>query len=101
MQINLSPDVAAALAREAERQGRTPDDVGNEIIREALSNATKIETTESTEGGSLFDLLGDLIGCLDSASDPEARHLGGARMSQDTRRTFAEGMMRKRQQGHL
>ncbi|MBV9108782.1 MAG: hypothetical protein JO306_05215 [Gemmatimonadetes bacterium] len=148
MQIDLSPEVATALVREAERQGRTPDDVGSEIIRRALAVAADIEPGESTEGGSLFDFLGDFIGCLHSGSgDPESLRLsedtgekftallvqdqrrierermettmaqflegyigvfdsrddqpGGARMSDDTGRKFAEGMMRKRQQGHL
>jgi hypothetical protein len=149
MQINLSPEIAAALASEAERQGRTPDDVGNEIIRKVLSVPPPATDRDgSTEGGSLFDFLGDYIGCLHSGSDdPETVGLsedtgekftdllledqrriarerteqtmaeflegyigvfdsredqpGGARMSEDTGRKFAEEMLRKRQQGRL
>lgn len=149
MQIELSPEVAAALAKEAERQRRAPDDVGDEIIRQALSDAAEIkELGESREDGSLFHFLGDFIGYLNSGSDdPESVRLsedtgekftalllkdqrrlarertettmaqflegyigvfdsredqsGGARMSEDTGRKFAEEIVRKRQQGHL
>ena len=96
MSIHLSPELESRLAEEAEARGTTPDLLVEEFVRRSLDLEEAV-STNGESGGSLADFLAGYVGVFDSREDIP----GGARMSEDTGRKFAEGMVRKREQGRL
>lgn len=108
MTIVLSPEVEAALAAQAERRGLTPDQLANEILKDNLRgangagqiavNGSDVEEPEDELAeGALYDLFAERIGVINSSEYVP----GGANMSQDCGRKFAEGMLEKKRQGKL
>jgi hypothetical protein len=96
MNITLTPEIERALVEEARRLGTTPESLAIESLRERFVAPHSAKSTEMP-GETLADRLGDLIGILDSSE-----HIpGGARMSEDTGRQFAEILLDRRRQGRL
>ncbi len=108
MTIALKPEIEAALAAQANLRGMTPDQLANEILNDNLQaangteqvavNGSEIEESEDdlTEG-TMYDLLKPFVGIIDSSEFVP----GGANMSQDCGRKFAEGMLEKKRQGKI
>ena len=93
--ITLPPALELAITREAQRQGTTLEILALDKLTASFFPASPIDDT--FEGESLADFLGDFIGCIDSGEIVP----GGARMSENTSEKFAEGMLAKREAGHL
>jgi hypothetical protein len=96
MNIILPPDIERAVVEYARKQGTTPELLVLDSLRERF--LPSLLADRSTEGeGTLADFLGTHIESLHSSE-----HIpGGARMSEDTGKKFAAGMVKKRQQGRL
>ena len=96
MNISLPPDIERAVVDHAREQGTTPELLVIDSLRERFLLSPPLSTP--TEGeGTLADFLGKHIGILHSSE-----HIpGGARMSEDSGKKFAAGMLKKRQQGRL
>lgn len=96
MIITLPPDIERVLVEQARKRGTTPELLALDSLRERFVPSFLRKGT--TEGeGTLADFLGTHIGVLHSSE-----HLpGGARMSEDTGKKFAAGMVKKRQQRRL
>ena len=77
MKIALTPDLERALAKQAHKQGTTPERLALDYLRERF---LPLDTTESTAGeqGTLADFLAGHIGVLSSSEHVP----GGARMSE-------------------
>jgi hypothetical protein len=96
MTIILTSDIESALTEEARKQGTTAEELALQCLRTRFVPA---------EGGgappqgqeTLADFLADHIGVLASAEYVP----GGARMSEDSGKKFATGLIQKRQQGRL
>ena len=96
MIITLPPDIEQVLVEQARKQGTTPELLALDSLRARFMPSLSPEETTEAEG-TLTDFLGTHIGILHSSE-----HLpGGARMSEDTGKKFAAGMIKKRQQGRL
>lgn len=96
MKITLTPELERALEEQAREQGTTPEQLALESLRRQFVAPTESKPDPTFEG-SLADFLGDLIGSIQSSEHVP----GGAQMSQSTGKSFAQGLMKKRQQGHL
>jgi hypothetical protein len=96
MDITLTPELEAALAEQARRQGVTPQQLALDSLRRQFVAVPESER-DTTYQGTLADFLADSIGSLHSS---EYRS-GGARMSDAKGRAFAEHLLKKRQQGRL
>ncbi len=96
MRITLTPDLERALAEQAHKQGTTPERLALDCLRERF---LPLVTTESTaeEQGTLADFLANHIGVLSSSEHVP----GGARMSENSGKKFAAGLVKKRQEGRL
>ena len=98
--ITLPPEIEGPLSEEARRQGTTTDLLALDKLRALVVPADASETNRVPEGKqseTLHDFLHDFSGILDSGAHvPNA-----AQMSMDSGRKFAEGMVKKRQEGHL
>jgi len=94
MVIALTPDIESALAEEARRQGTTAEQLALDYLRERFVPGS---TPPSATVRTLADFLVGHIGILASAK----RVSGGGRMSEDTGKRFAAGLVEKRQQGRL
>jgi hypothetical protein len=97
--IHLSPSTESRLAQAAQARGTTPDLLAEEFVRERLEAIDDMEAYNPDAEGpqTLAEQLADFIGVLHSGEDVA----GGARMSVDPGKRFAEGMLRKRAQGRL
>ena len=96
MIITLPPDIEQVLVEHARKQGTTPELLVLDSLRERFILASSSDSSAESEG-TLADFLGTYIGVLHSSE-----HIpGGARMSEDTGKKFAAGMVKKRQQGRL
>ena len=95
MTITLTLDLQRALAEEARRRGTTPELLAVDCLRERFIRPARDEPPG--ESGTLADFLRDHIGALASGELVP----GGAQMSQDTGKKFAEGLLQKRRQGRL
>jgi len=93
MTINLTPDVERALTSEATRRGTSVESLVLDCLRSQFVEKQAL----LPQNGSLADFLADMIGVIDSGE----RVPGGARMSENTGKKFAEGMLQKKQQGRL
>jgi len=94
--ITLPPDLESRLAEEARRRGTTPELVALDCLRTYFVSSTPSDGSAADQG-SLADFLAPHIGVLSSGEHVP----GGARMSEDCGKKFAEGLLRKRQQGRL
>lgn len=90
MTITLTPDLARALTEQARKQGTTPERIARDCLRERF---LPLVTTESLakERGTLADFLADYIGVISNSEHVP----GGARMSENSGRKFAAGLVKK------
>jgi len=96
MIITLPPEIERVLVEQARKRGTTPELLALDSLRERFMPSPFPKGM--TEGeGTLADFLGAHIGILHSSE----HILGGARMSEDSGKKFAVGMIKKRQQGRL
>jgi hypothetical protein len=95
MTIRLTPELEKRLVEEAERRGTTPERLVLDSLRAAF--VAPLEKSAASDEKTLYDLLEDHIGVLDSSDHVP----GGARMSEDTGEKFAAGMLEKRQRRRL
>jgi hypothetical protein len=96
MIITLPPEIERVLVEQARKQGTTPELLALDSLRERFMPSPLPEGTTGDEG-TLADFLGAHIGILHSSE-----HIpGGARMSEDSGKKFAAGMVKKRQRGRL
>jgi hypothetical protein len=96
MEITLPPDIERALTEQASKQGTTPELLALDSLRERFLDVRE-QAAPPGEYTTLAEFLMGHIGVLHSNEQVS----GGARMSEDSGRHFAEGLLRKRQQGHL
>ena len=96
MIITLTPEIETALAQCARKEGTTPEKFVLETLRKRLISYVTA-SVPPPENMTLHDLLKDYIGVMSSSEYVP----GGARMSENTGKKFAAGMMRKREQGRL
>jgi hypothetical protein len=96
MEITLPPDIERVLAEEASKRGTTPELLALDSLRERFL-AEPAAKAPPRGYATLAEYLGDHIGVLHSSEQVP----GGARMSEDSGRQFAAGLLKKRQQGHL
>ncbi|MEM1043148.1 MAG: hypothetical protein AAGI91_11020 [Bacteroidota bacterium] len=85
------------LKRAIERLHDLPPEEQDRIGQRLLDELPAGNTSASAEPETLADALAPYIGTFDSSEHVP----GGARMSEDTGRKFAEGMAEKRKQGRL
>jgi hypothetical protein len=99
MPITLTADIEKGLVEQAGRMGTSPEALAIETLRSrfAPTSTAGAEGREPAAQGSLADLLGDFIGCISS----EEHVPGGAQMSKDPGKQFAEGLLEERRQGRL
>lgn len=96
MEITLTPEIEAALAEQARQQGISPEQLALESLRQQFVTPLQ-HAQEAASQGTLADFLAGSIGVLHSRE-----HLpDGARMSEAKGWLFAEGLLKKRQQGRL
>ena len=96
MTITLTPDIENALVEQAKEHGTTPEQLALESLRERF--VTPVEEKAMSNGEeTLYDRLKDHIGVIDSGEHVP----GGARMSEETGKKFAAGMVEKRRRGRL
>ena len=93
MIITLTPDIEQALTAEAHKLGRTPEQLALESLRARFmapeSDESLVEAQES-----LADFLRGALGVLHSSEHVP----GGARLSEDSGRKFAAGLVAQRHQ---
>lgn len=95
LSITLPPELEHALLEQARAQGTTPELLALDSLRERFTNAAISEPTPYHQ--TMADYWADFIGCLHSSDFVP----GGAQMSTDSGRKFAQGMADKREQGKL
>lgn len=93
MIIHLTPDIEEALAEEARKLGTTPEQLALDSLRERFV-PSDADTAPTEEKDTLADFLRGHIGVLDSREYVA----GGAGLSQDSHRKFAEGLTAEREQ---
>lgn len=94
MQLTLTPDIENALKEQAEKAGITPQQLALESLRRLF---VSVNTDTEEKSPTLADFLDGYIGVLHSSEFIE----GGAQLSEDTGKKFAELMMQKRRQDRL
>lgn len=94
MNLTLPPEVENALAAAAQQKGTTPELLALECLRDKFLNGAQ---PTQYPPGSLAEYLKDYIGAISSKD----RFPEGSRMSEDTGKKFAEGMVEKHRQGRL
>jgi hypothetical protein len=102
MTIELTPEIADALAAQARQRGTTPEQLAQEILAESLremaaSDYEQPEREAKVKARSLADLFAGRTGVIRSSESVP----GGAHLSQDSGRKFAAGMVEKRRRGKL
>ena len=97
--ITLPPELERIISQRAHQQGTTPELWTLDKLRQSIEAELPDEstTTADSEGDSMLDFFSGYVGVLHSSEKAS----GGARMSEDTGRKFAEGMLKKREQGKL
>jgi len=95
MTIILTSDIENALGEEARKQGTTAQELALQCLRERFVSPENSESTKGQE--TLADFLADHLGVFASSEHV----VGGARMSEDSSRKFATGMVQKRDKGRL
>jgi len=93
MIITLTADLEQALTAEARKRGRTPEQLALDSLRE-LFLCPESDISSAGEQATLADFLRGHLGVLHSSE-----HIpGGARLSEDSGRKFAAGLVAQRQQ---
>jgi hypothetical protein len=97
--ITLPPELERVVTERAKRQGTTPELWTLDRLSQSLQAELAIESVPepTSEDGTMLDFFAGYVGVLQSSEFVP----GGAQMSQNTGRKFAEGMMQKRQEGKL
>jgi hypothetical protein len=93
MIITLTPDIEQALVAAARKRGLTPEQLALDSLRERFLSPES-EPSPAAEQGTLADFLGGHVGVLHSSEYVP----GGARLSEDSGRKFAAGLVAQRQQ---
>jgi hypothetical protein len=93
MIITLTPDIEQALAAEAHKLGLTPEQLALDSLRERFLSPES-ERSPAAEQMTLADFLCGHVGVLHSSEYVP----GGARLSEDSGRKFAAGLIAQRQQ---
>lgn len=96
MKITLTPDLERALTTQAHQQGTTPERLALEYLRERFLPSVATESA-AEEQGTLADFLANYIGVLSSSEHVP----GGARMSENSGKKFAVGLVKKRRESRL
>jgi len=96
MNITLAPDIERALVEEARQQGTTPERLILECLKKRLAPLMVVEIRAEGQG-TLADFLTGHMGVLSSSEHVP----GGARMSEDSGKKFAAGLVKKRRQRRL
>ncbi len=101
MVITLTPEIETTLNELAEKQGTTIELLALRTLRERLSvlkaKSVRTEKGRQKRAKTLADMLKGYIGIFDSSEFVK----GGAQMSVNTGRKFAEILLEKRRRGHL
>ena len=93
MIITLTPDIERKLTERACKLGLTPEQLALDSLRERFAPAEPAITTSG--GQTLREFLEGYIAVLDSSEYVP----GGARMSENTGRKFATGLLERHRQG--
>ena len=93
MIITLTPDIEQALAAEARKLGRTPEQLALDSLRERFLSPES-DLSPGGEQATLADFLCGHLGVLRSSEYVP----GGARLSEDSGRKFAAALITRRQQ---
>lgn len=99
MKISVPPDIERALTARARALGTTPEILAVDSLRERFSSQSDLdeEPAGTSKANTLADLLDGYIGILHSSE----RVPGGAQLSEDSGKKFADGLARKRAAGRL
>ena len=93
MKIIVPPDLQWALTEQAQKRGKAPEDLAVEALRERfVPCAAPVESAQT-----LADFLADHVGILSSGEIVT----GGAGMSQNGGKKFADALKERREQGRL
>jgi hypothetical protein len=93
MIITLTPDIEKALAEQARKLGTTPEQLALDSLLERF--ILPAQAVPAERQGTLADFLRGHIGILHSSEHVP----GGARMSEDSGKKFAAGLVEQRQKG--
>lgn len=93
MVITLTPDIEQALAAEARKLGRTPEQLALDSLRERFLSPEN-DLSPRGEQATLADFLRGHLGVLHSSEHVP----GGARLSEDSGQKFATALITQRQQ---
>jgi len=93
MIITLTPDIEQALAAEARKLGRTPEQVALDSLRERFLSPES-DLSFGGEPATLADFLHGHLGVLHSSEHVP----GGASLSEKSGRKFAAALITQRQQ---
>jgi hypothetical protein len=93
MIITLTPDIEQALAAEAHKLGRTPEQLALDSLRERFLSPDG-DLSPKGEQATLADFLRGHLGVLHSSEYVP----GGARLSEHSGRKFAAGLAAPRHQ---
>lgn len=96
MTIKLTPALENALTKQARKKGTTPEMLALDTLHTQFG-ISKESNTSSENQGNLADYLSDHIGVLSSSEYIS----GGAKMSENSRKKFTAGLIKKRQQNRL
>ncbi len=94
MELTLTPDIESAIKIQASQTGATPEQIALEGLRMLF-----VPGIEPADGppASLADFLHGYIGVIHGSESVA----GGAQMSEETGKRFAQLMAQKRVQDHL
>ena len=93
MIITLTPDIEQTLAEEARKRGTTPEQLALDSLRERFG-PPEAAGTPTGEQATLAEFPRGHLGILHSSEHVP----GGARLSEDSGRKFAAGLVAQRQQ---
>ena len=96
MNITLTPDIEQVLRRAARKQGATVESIVLKTLRECFFQKENKKQDCSTMN-SLADMLQGDIGTIDSGEMVQ----GGARMSENSGKRFADILAEKQRQGRI
>jgi hypothetical protein len=94
MQITLTSEIENALTKQAQKAGKTPEQLALDLLHEQLA---KLQLIQPTDQGTLADFLAGYIGVISSSE----HRPGGAGLSEDTGKRFAALLTKRRQEGRL
>lgn len=99
--LSLTKAIERQLKEKANQLGKSPEALALKTLRKEFAvleeQSHEAVFPSRSKAKTLADLLGDYIGAVDSGEYVE----GGAQMSKDTGKKFAEGMLKKYKEGRL